>query len=160
MAAKPVPADDPIDAIVAVIERAFDPRYGEAWNRRQVSDALLLGNCIYSLAGFDGTIGQQVPVGTAGFYLAREIAGEMELLLFAVVPEQRGRGIGQLLLLDMVRRAHATGVSRVFLEMRADNPAVRLYERHGFRSVGRRPAYYRGNDGLRRDAISYALVLP
>ncbi|MEO0057507.1 MAG: hypothetical protein RIT17_960, partial [Pseudomonadota bacterium] len=34
----PCPAT--IDRIMAVMEAAFDPAYGEAWNRRQVADAL------------------------------------------------------------------------------------------------------------------------
>jgi len=45
---------DDIDRIMAVMEAAFDPAYGEAWNRRQVSDALLLPNTHYLLAAADG----------------------------------------------------------------------------------------------------------
>ena len=33
-----------VDQIMAIMEAAFDPQWGEAWNRRQVEDALLLPN--------------------------------------------------------------------------------------------------------------------
>ncbi|HUQ13789.1 MAG TPA: hypothetical protein VM055_05885, partial [Novosphingobium sp.] len=52
-AAAPFPPD-PIDAIMAIMARAFDPRWGEAWSRRQVSDALLLGTCRYALVDAQG----------------------------------------------------------------------------------------------------------
>ena len=54
MAARAWPEFDPLDAIMAVMESAFDPAYGEAWNRRQVSDALLLGTCRHMLIDPDG----------------------------------------------------------------------------------------------------------
>lgn len=31
-----------VDRIMAVMDAAFDPAYGEAWNRRQITDALVL----------------------------------------------------------------------------------------------------------------------
>ena len=38
------PLDD-LDRLRAVMTAAFDPAFGEAWTRRQVEDALLIGNC-------------------------------------------------------------------------------------------------------------------
>jgi [ribosomal protein S18]-alanine N-acetyltransferase len=48
-----VPLDD-IDQIMRVMGCAFDPAFGEAWNRRQVEDSLVMGNCHYILIGCDG----------------------------------------------------------------------------------------------------------
>lgn len=155
MAAAPAYPDDPVDAIMAVMERAFDPEFGEAWNRRQVSDALLLGTCNYVLIGSDGRIGPDLEGAAAGFYLARRVLDEEELLLFAVDPAMRGRGLGNALLRHFVASAEERGAARVFLEMRRGNPAEHLYTRHGFRSVGLRPAYYRGRGGARLDAVSF-----
>ena len=45
---------DDLDRIMAVMEAAFDPAFGEAWSRRQVSDALVMPNTHYLLAGADG----------------------------------------------------------------------------------------------------------
>ena len=47
------PGDD-IDRLMAVMQAAFAPEYGEAWTRRQVEDALLMGNCFYGLIGEHG----------------------------------------------------------------------------------------------------------
>ena len=46
------------------------------------------------------------------------------------------------------------GAEEFFLEMRSDNDAVHLYESAGFSECGRRPHYYRGGDGVVRDAIT------
>lgn len=53
----------------------------------------------------------------------------------AVVPEARGRGVGELLLGDALERAKAAGFARMHLDLYAENPAIRLYERMGFRTI-------------------------
>jgi ribosomal-protein-alanine N-acetyltransferase len=150
---------DPVDRIMAIMARAFEPRFGEAWNRRQVSDALLLGNCHFGLIGADGRPVAQSGEAPAGFYLSRAILDEEELLLFAIDPAYRRRGLGHALLRQMIDDAKNRRISRIFLEMRRGNSAGILYAAHGFREVGVRPSYYRGSDGERIDAISQELLL-
>lgn len=156
------PQDD-IDRIMSVMERAFPPEYGEAWNRRQVSDALVIGNCRYGLIGPDGTdfatVSGDAAGDAAGFFMSRRVLDEEELLLFAIAPEHRRKGLGHLLLSRFLERAKDTGNVRVFLEMRRGNPAAFLYAAHGFRETGVRPSYYRTPDGSRIDAISQELTL-
>lgn len=53
----------------------------------------------------------------------------------AVVPAARGRGVGERLLGDALERATAAGLARMHLDLYADNPALRLYERMGFRTI-------------------------
>lgn len=142
------------------MERAFDPVYGEAWNRRQVSDALTLGNCHAALAGEDGERFDDAQAGeAAGFYLSRSAYDEEELLLIAVDPAWRGRGIGTALLCAFIDAARRRGARRLFLEMRRNNPAAALYAAHGFRAIGVRPGYYRTSAGP-LDAISFEKVVP
>lgn len=140
------PADD-LDRIMAVMEAAFDPAYGEAWTRRQVEDALLTGNCHYGLAMEQGQC--------AGFYLTRCAYDEEELLLLAVSPQFRRKGIGQRLIDRFRQEAHQRGAVRLFLEMRRGNPAETLYLKNRFVPVGVRPNYYRTNQGDRLDAITF-----
>jgi len=154
MAASPVPDADPVDAILQVMDAAFDPAFGEAWNRRQVSDALLLGTCRHRLITPSGRLADHLAGDAAGFYLARGVLDEEELLLLAVAPEFRRRGLGALLLDDFLQSCRRRGARRAFLEMRRGNPAAALYEKNRFRSVGSRPGYYRGNDGTLHDALS------
>ena len=146
---------DDIDRIMAVMEAAFDPAFGEAWTRRQVSDALVMPNTHYLLAAPDGRAPHEGDP-TVGFALSRGAADEEELLLIAVHPDWRGRGIGGTLLERLVADARARGVTRLFLEMREGNTAKALYQRHGFASVGRRRHYYRRGSGSPIDAITFA----
>jgi len=57
-------------------------------------------------------------------------------LVIAVVPEYVGAGVGGALLRVLFRHADDV-VDQVVLSVRADNPAVRLYERFGFRETDR-----------------------
>lgn len=149
---------DDLDRIMAVMETAFDPAFGEAWTRRQVSDSLILPNSHYLLAGIAGhPPGDGEPA--AGFALSRCVADEEELLLIAVDPAHRGRGIGSALLGRFLGAARTRGVTRLFLEMREGNRAEALYRRYGFESVGRRRHYYRRGSGGALDAITFAREL-
>ncbi len=144
------PADD-IDRIMEVMVAAFDPAFGEAWNRRQVEDALLTGHCHYRLEFHEGHC--------AGFFLSRAALDEEELLLLAVSPHYRRLGIGQKLVEAYIVGARNRGVTRLFLEMRKGNPAEALYLNNGFKSVGLRPNYYRSALGNRIDAITFTFKL-
>ena len=118
---------DPLDQIMAVMHVAFDPAHGEAWTRAQVGDALGFPNTFYLLAPSpDGT------AATAGFALIRYVLDEQELLLLAVRPEWRGRGIGGQLLARWCSAAREIGAARLFLEMRDGNPAEQLYRKFAF----------------------------
>lgn len=146
-----IPPADHLDQIMAVMESAFDPVFGEAWNRRQVEDALLLGNCNYGLV--------MVGADCAGFYLARNGFGEIELLLLAVAPQHRRRGFARQLLEDFATFARDRNAERLLLEMRDGNPAEHLYRQFGFEPIGTRKNYYKLTDGLRGDAITFAKPL-
>ena len=146
---------DDIDRIMAVMAAAFDPAFGEAWNRRQVSDALVLPNTHYLLAGADGAEPRESEPA-AGFVMSRGTLDEEELLLIAVDPRHRGRGVGTALMERFIAAAEARGATRLFLEMREGNPADSLYRRAGFEPIGRRRNYYRSAATGPLDAITYA----
>jgi ribosomal-protein-alanine N-acetyltransferase len=148
------PSDD-IDRLMAVMQTAFDPAYGEAWNRRQVEDAFLLGHSHYALLAAHGG----APAGdepTAAFFLSRHGFEEEELLLLAVDPAHRRCGLASTLLGRLCADAKARGATRLLLEMRANNPAEALYLAHGFKPIGRRAQYYRSASGERLDAVTFA----
>ncbi|MEZ5681969.1 MAG: GNAT family N-acetyltransferase [Erythrobacter sp.] len=147
-----------IDQLMAVMEAAFDPHWREAWTRSQVEGSLALPHTYALLAGGDG---QPLEDGeqAAGFIMARRAPGEEELLLVAVRPEMRGRGIGKSLIEWFFRTAQANGAESVFLEMRDNNPAANLYAACGFEPIGRRSAYYRTSTGETLDAITFGRKL-
>lgn len=135
-----------LSAVMRVMDGAFDPLYGEAWSAAQLLTLFALPSARVCLA-WDADL-------PCGFSAARIAGPESELLLLAVDPDARGRGVGKLLMDDWQQWAASAGADDYFLEMRADNDAVHLYQAVGFSECGRRPAYYRGGDGILRDAIT------
>lgn len=149
---------DDLDRVMAIMAAAFDPAYGEAWTRGQVESALLIGNCHLALVDAQGgepAEGQPA----AGFSLTRSAADEDELLLFAVEPRHRRRGLGMKLLEKVLADSQARGARLIHLEMRQGNPAERLYRKRGFIPVGVRPNYYRCPNGERLSAVSFSMNL-
>ena len=157
MSTMPLPVDD-TDRIMEVMELAFDPAFGEAWTRRQVADALVIGNCRYGLLDAEGRLPEE-GMPAAGFFMTRGVLDEAELLLLAVRPDRRRGGIGRKLLEAFAEDALQHGQTRLLLEMRDGNPAEILYRGFGFRQIGRRPKYYAGADGTRMDALTFEKLL-
>jgi ribosomal-protein-alanine N-acetyltransferase len=86
-----------------------------------------------------------------GFLCAWIVAGELHINNIAVHPGYRRRGVASQLLEEMLRRAKVMEAKAGYLEVRASNEAANaLYQRYGFRQIGRRRNYY---DHPREDAI-------
>jgi ribosomal-protein-alanine N-acetyltransferase len=132
-------------ALAALHAAAFH----RGWSDGEFEQLLLDRNVIAHRAAVAGSL--------VGFILSRLVAGEAEILSVAVARSRRGKGLGRQLLDLHLRRLAGLGVRAVFLEVDANNaPARRLYERAGFRGVGRREGYYSNGPGsaaliLRRD---------
>jgi ribosomal-protein-alanine N-acetyltransferase len=97
----------------------------------------------------------------AGFAALRLLlvpeGGEAELESILVAPQWRGRGIGGALLAAALLEAKRLGAVRLDLEVRASSlQALSLYERAGFREIGRRRGYYRAPD---EDAVLMSATL-
>ena len=142
-----------LDAVMEIMNGAFDPRFGEGWTRSQCAGILPMGGVMLMLAHGDDS---DEPLG---FSLYRTVSDEAELLLLAVAPKFRRCGIGRRLLDHFLENARDYGASRAHLEVREGNPAVTMYRAAGFSAVGRRRKYYRGSDGSQYDALTLALAL-
>lgn len=142
---------DAIEPVMAVMETAFDPTFGEAWRREQCLGILEMPGVWLTLA----LNGSEVK----GFTLCRLIIDEAELLLIAVEPAMQHRGVGALLLENAINSAAHRGATRLHLEMREGNHAAELYQRFGFVQIGKRPAYYRGKFGEPFDALTLTRTL-
>ena len=83
------------------------------------------------------------PVGAAWYRLFEAdepgygfVDAETPELTIAIVPSRRGRGLGEQLLAALLDQARGEGYPRISLSVEPDNPAIRLYEQHGFERVG------------------------
>jgi ribosomal-protein-alanine N-acetyltransferase len=93
----------------------------------------------YVVAVNDGHI-----VGYGGIDVSGDVA---DLMTIATAPEARGRGLGRLLLDELVRRVERSGAEALLLEVRADNEAARrLYATSGFEVISVRRRYYQPGD--------------
>ena len=135
--------------LAALHAGAFRHGWSEAEFERLLADRSVLCH----LARASGGTGPVV-----GFVIARIVEDEAEILMVAVAPRERGRGLAGRLIARHLGRLAARGVHRVFLEVDEGNDAaLRLYARAGFQKVGRRPGYYERPEGnaaallLRRD---------
>jgi [ribosomal protein S18]-alanine N-acetyltransferase len=89
-----------------------------------------------------------------GFIMSRLAADEAEILSVAIARAHRGRGYSRDLLAHHIGHLAGLGIRRVFLEVEENNqPAVRLYQRAGFTTVGRREQYYRDARGAKLNAL-------
>lgn len=80
-----------------------------------------------------------VPVGISTLYLQpyRKLAHQCEFGII-VAPEMRGQGVGKLLIKNLMHLAKENfKIELLHLQVYAENPAINLYRRMGFREFGR-----------------------
>ena len=78
-----------------------------------------------------------------GYIGSQTVLGQSDMMNLAVREEYRRHGLGKNLVEALEQRLIAQGVEALLLEVRVSNsPAIALYEKLGFRQVGRRPNYY------------------
>lgn len=78
-----------------------------------------------------------------GFILYRTVLDEAEIITIATSPSARRSGIGYKLLEASIRKLQFARVKKYFLEVDETNqPAIKLYKRYAFQTVGKREGYY------------------
>jgi ribosomal-protein-alanine acetyltransferase len=137
-----------VDAVLAI--QAASPQAAR-WSRADYEDLTRKG--MHGWVGVaEGAESGAAEIGrasadaprVAGFVLARFVAGEMEILNLAVLPDSRRRGLGSMLVREALRHAALAGCTKAFLEVRASNgPGIAFYQAHGFALAGHRAHYYR-----------------
>jgi [ribosomal protein S18]-alanine N-acetyltransferase len=113
------------------------------WSERSFLNELTHKNSIFIVALLQGVV-----VGYGGVWL---VVDEAHVTTVAVRQDRRREGIGRQIMIELLRRSKAAGMTCSMLEVRASNEAaVSLYERLGFAVTARRKGYYPDN---REDAI-------
>jgi len=76
----------------------------------------------------------------AGRLYLNRMPEQLRIVDIAMLPEFRGRGIGGSIVADVIARGEAEGVP-VTIHVERFNPALRLYDRLGFRPIEDRGVY-------------------
>lgn len=127
--------------IVDLEARAFGPA---SWGAAAVADGLTAPHVAALLAFAEDQR------EAAGFAFWRLLGEDAEILSIGVSPRMQRRGGAGALLRDIIERARAEGVRKLFLEVDVGNSAAAaLYVSAGFERIGRRKRYYKnGGDAL------------
>ena len=131
-----------VDAVTEIENACFS----EPWSR----DAILSSynfNTNFFIAEKCGVI--------IGYIGVQSIAGEGFITNVAVLPDYRSHGVGTALLNAAVEFCKKTGATSLSLEVRKSNfTAVKIYEKAGFKAVGKRKNFY---SKPTEDAIIYTV---
>lgn len=118
------------------------------WSRRNFEDALAARYPAWVL---------RIGDALAGFCVAMPTPDDVHLLVIAVAPDYRRKGLATQLLAQVDQLASDRGVSRVLLEVRPSNTrALAFYAKQGFAEIGKRRGYYPAGKGEREDALVLA----
>ena len=117
------------------IEEIENNCFSMPWSRRALESQMNAENCVF-LTAVDN---EGAVMGYIGLMF---VLDEGYISNVAVAPEFRRRGIADALILALIEKMKYK-LSFLTLEVRESNiPAISLYEKHGFKTVGLRKNYY------------------
>lgn len=141
---------DRADDIAQIHAGLFDP----AWSKESVL-ALLEHP---ASAAYVALVGN--PKRAVGFVLSQIAGDEAEILSIGVAADAQRSGVGKTLMEGLVRALRRAEITRLFLDVAADNEAAKaLYARLGFSEIGRRKGYYARAGAPAQDAVNLALEI-
>ncbi len=123
------------------IKEALENEFDDFWNYNILKEELNSSNSKYIVAILNKEI-----MGFAGVKFALDQADIMNIV---TRKDYRNKGIGTLLLNELISICKEFKANSIFLEVNEDNkPAIKLYEKAGFESVGIRKNYYKDKNGI------------
>lgn len=124
---------------VEIVSKIESEVFSMPWSAKDFLEMVEADYAYYYVAELDGEI--------AGCCGIRNIAGDGEITNVVVAPSYRRRGIALKMMEYMLEEAVKAGIGDCTLEVRVSNqPAIRLYERLGFKGEGIRPHFYDKSD--------------
>jgi len=127
------PADIPA---VQAIEREI---FLSPWPRNAYASELTQNRQAHYIVLRDGA----EIIGYGGLW---KVVHESHITTVGVRAQSQHQGYGTALFAALIQRSYELGARWITLEVRAGNAhAIRLYERFGFRAIGRRRGYYTDN---------------
>ena len=117
--------------------------FSDAWSENSIRSELSNKLSLW-LVAVDGD-------RVAGYIGSQTVLGWADMMNLCVSPDHRRQGIGEKLTLELERQLREEKVECLTVEVRVSKaPAIALYEKLGFKQVGKRPRYY---EKPREDAL-------
>ena len=140
---------DASEALLPQIQRIEQQSFSVPWTEAMLRLQLAPDSHVFLTAG--------TAEGVVGYVGMLYVLDEGYISNVAVRPDCRRQGVAEALLTALEARARALLLRFVTLEVRESNaPALALYEKCGYRIVGRRRNYY---EKPREDAVLMTLTL-
>ena len=109
--------------------------FSDPWSEKSIASEATNPLSYWLVAEIDGNI--------AGYVGSQTVLDAADMMNIAVSPAYRRQGIGQALVNALTDYLQHNGVIALLLEVRVSNiQAIALYDKLGFKQVGRRPKYY------------------
>lgn len=128
-----------IEIIQSLIQRIWKPTYREILSEEQMDymlarmyDPFTLRSQMDEGHTFLLLDEDNSPVGFAGFQMDYPEKGICKLHKIYLLPETQGKGLGKMLLHEVVARAEENGQSALLLNVNRHNKAFNFYKNHGF----------------------------
>lgn len=124
--------EDHVASIAAMEKLCFS----DPWSENSIASELKNPLAFWLVAVEKGAV--------VGYVGSQSVQGEADMMNVAVHPDFRREKIAENLIRVLLEKLALRGVSSLSLEVRASNePAIALYNKLQFQTVGRRPNYYR-----------------
>lgn len=126
-----------VDNVILIEKKAYgDHHWSKESFLNEISNDLARYNCAFDN---DGNL-----VGYSGCW---QILEEVHITNIAVNPDFKRQKIGEKLLKRIIDECYENKAKYITLEVRVSNqPAINLYEKYGFKSLGVRKGYYQDNN--------------
>lgn len=133
---KPMEKSD-IDSVIAIEEKAYGPHH---WSKES-----FMGELSNELAKYFSVFSESGDlIAYCGCW---QILEEAHITNIAVDPNFRQKHIGEAMLKTIIDECYKNMAKYITLEVRVGNkPAIGLYEKYGFKSLGTRKGYYQDNN--------------
>ncbi len=123
------------------IKENLETEFDDFWNYNILKEELSSDSSKYIVA-----ISKNEVIGFAGIKFALD---QVDIMNIVTRKNYRNKGVGTLLLRELISICKEFKANSIFLEVSEDNePAIKLYKKLGFENVGIRKNYYKDKNGI------------
>lgn len=123
------------------IKENLEVDFDDFWNYNILKEELSSDSSKYIVA-----ITKSEVIGFAGIKFALD---QVDIMNIVTRKNYRNKGVGTLLLRELISICKEFKANSIFLEVSEDNePAIKLYKKLGFENVGIRKNYYKDKNGI------------